>query len=121
MGVGVCPRTEYARDLFMKWVKEQKYKDYELFVDENSEEENARASRQRIRDKFMESKCKYLLFCDVDTIPPLDAIQKLIDADKDIITGLTTVMVSPLLNDGRVFSVSTAKACSATFNKSMIS
>ena len=90
MGVGVCPRTEYARDLFMKWVKEQKYKDYELFVDENSEEENARASRQRIRDKFMESKCKYLLFCDVDTIPPLDAIQKLIDADKDIITGLTT-------------------------------
>ena len=90
IGVGICPRTEYARDLFMDWIKNQTYKDYELFIDENSEEENARASRQRIRDKFMESKCKYLLFCDIDTIPPLDAIQKLIDADKDIITGLTT-------------------------------
>ena len=90
IGVGICPRTEYARDLFMDWVKKQTYKDYELFIDENSGEENARASRQRIRDKFMESKCKYLLFCDVDTIPPVDAIQKLMDADKDIITGLTT-------------------------------
>ena len=90
IGVGICPRTEYARDLFMDWVKNQTYKDYELFIDENSGEENARASRQRIRDKFMESKCKYLLFCDVDTIPPVDAIQKLMDADKDIITGLTT-------------------------------
>ena len=90
IGVGICPRTEYARDLFMDWIKNQTYKDYELFIDENSEEENARASRQRIRDKFMESKCKYLLFCDIDTIPPVDAIQKLMDADKDIITGLTT-------------------------------
>ena len=90
IGVGICPRTEYARDLFMDWIKNQTYKDYELFIDENSGEENARASRQRIRDKFMESKCKYLLFCDIDTIPPVDAIQKLMDADKDIITGLTT-------------------------------
>jgi glycosyltransferase involved in cell wall biosynthesis len=90
IGVGICPRTEYARDLFMDWVKNQTYKDYELFIDENSEEENARASRQRIRDQFMKSPCKYLLFCDVDTISPVDAIQKLMDADKDIITGLTT-------------------------------
>ena len=90
IGVGICPRTEYARDLFMDWIKNQTYKDYELFIDENSGEENARASRQIIKDKFMESKCKYLLFCDIDTIPPVDAIQKLMDADKDIITGLTT-------------------------------
>jgi cellulose synthase/poly-beta-1,6-N-acetylglucosamine synthase-like glycosyltransferase len=95
VGVGICPRTEYARDLFMDWFKKQIYQNVELFIDENSGEENARASRQRIRDKFISSNCDYLLFCDVDTIPPLDAIPRLLKANKDIITGLTVSRLDP--------------------------
>jgi GT2 family glycosyltransferase len=95
VGVGICPRTEYARDLFMEWFKKQSYQNVELFIDENNGEENARASRQRIRDRFISSNCDYLLFCDVDTIPPLDAIPRLLKANKDIITGLTVSRLDP--------------------------
>jgi|GEM_PF-2500964 len=90
VGVGICPRTEYARELFMKWFKHITYPNVELFIDENSGEENARASRERIRDKFMKSNCKFLLFCDVDTIPPYDVIERLLLHKKDIVSGITT-------------------------------
>ncbi len=90
VGVGICPRTEYARDLFMNWFRNITYPNVELFIDENSGEENARASRERIRNKFMKSNCKFLLFCDVDTIPPYDVIERLLLHKKDIVSGITT-------------------------------
>jgi len=98
VGVGICPRTEYARELFMKWYNNQTYPETELIIDENVEE-NARASRERIVERFLKTPYKYLLFCDVDTIPPPNAIHSLIKWDKDIITGLTTSR-----NDGSVIA-----------------
>ncbi|MEM3609337.1 MAG: glycosyltransferase [Candidatus Anstonellales archaeon] len=95
IGVGICPRTKYARDLFMEWVSRQTYPNIELYIDENRGEENARASRQRIRDQFLKSNCQYLLFCDVDTIPPDDAINKLISHKKDIVSGITVARLDP--------------------------
>lgn len=90
VGVGICPRTEYARDLFMDWYKNQTFKEVDLIIDENSGEENARASRERVVERFLKTESPYLLFCDVDTIPPLDAIERLLKYDKDIVTGLAT-------------------------------
>ena len=92
IGVGICPRTEYARKLWIKWYKRQTYPEYKtiLIIDENSGEENARASRQRIRDRFMDTDAEYLFFGDVDTIPPDNVIETLLSGKKDIITGLTT-------------------------------
>jgi len=90
VGVGICPRTEYARDLFMDWYKNQTFKEVDLIIDENSGEENARASRERVVERFLKTESPYLLFCDVDTIPPLDAIERLLKYDKDIVTGLET-------------------------------
>ena len=92
VGVGICPRTKYARALWELWYIRQTYPEYKtiLIKDINSGEENARASRQRIRDQFMETDADYLLFTDVDTIPPDDVISKLVAAKKDIITGLAT-------------------------------
>ena len=51
VGVGICPRTEYARDLFMDWYKNQTFK-VDLIIDENSGEENARASREKLLRDF---------------------------------------------------------------------
>ena len=50
-------------------------------------------ARNKIVKIFMESDCTHLLMVDADTIPPEDAVQKLLDADKMIISGVTNSMI----------------------------
>lgn len=45
--------------------------------------------REVLADKFLETSADYLFFLDDDTLPPLDCIEKLLAADKDIATGIT--------------------------------
>lgn len=90
IGVGVMPRTRYALNLFLDWYKKQTYPYATLYIFENHNIENAREHRKFVRDAFMSSDCNYLFFADIDTIPPLDALQTLLDAQKDIITGIAT-------------------------------
>lgn len=45
--------------------------------------------RETLVDKFLETDADYLFFLDDDTIPMLDAIEKLLLMDKDIATGIT--------------------------------
>jgi hypothetical protein len=49
-------------------------------------------ARNDIAKHFMESDATHLLFVDSDTIPPVDAIMKLLALDKPIATALTPIV-----------------------------
>lgn len=49
-------------------------------------------AREEIVDEFLKTDATHLFMIDSDTIPPHDAIYKLLDADEDIISGLTPIV-----------------------------
>lgn len=49
-------------------------------------------ARTEIVNKFLKGDCTHLFFIDSDTIPPLNALTKLLAADKDIVSGITPVI-----------------------------
>lgn len=49
-------------------------------------------ARNTIVEEFLKTDATHLFFIDNDTIPPLDALDKLLKADKDIISGLTPIV-----------------------------
>ena len=52
-------------------------------------------ARNCIVEEFMNGEakdCTHLLFIDADTIPPQDALYKLLSHDKDIVSGLTPII-----------------------------
>ena len=49
-------------------------------------------ARNDIVAKFLESDCTHLLFIDSDTVPPLDALHRLLNHDKPIISALTPII-----------------------------
>ncbi len=49
-------------------------------------------ARNDIVKTFLESDCTHLLFVDSDTIPPANAITKLLAANKPIVSGLTPII-----------------------------
>lgn len=57
-------------------------------------------ARNKIVEEFLASDCTHLFFVDSDTIPPPNAIKKLLAADKDIVSGLTAIIeYNPLKKD----------------------
>ncbi len=50
------------------------------------------ARNEIVRVFLEETDCTHLLFVDSDTIPPRNAIKKLLAADKDIISALTPII-----------------------------
>lgn len=46
------------------------------------------SARNYCLDQFLQGDDTHILFLDDDVVPPPDALEKLLDADKDIITGL---------------------------------
>ena len=46
------------------------------------------SARNYCLDQFLNTDDTHIFFIDSDVVPPPDALQKLIDADKDVITGL---------------------------------
>jgi cellulose synthase/poly-beta-1,6-N-acetylglucosamine synthase-like glycosyltransferase len=46
-------------------------------------------NREALVDKYLETDAEFLFFLDDDTIPPPDAIEKLLSSDKDMVTGIT--------------------------------
>lgn len=48
-------------------------------------------ARNEIVRVFMKSDCTHLFFVDADTIPPVDAIKKLLAMDTDIASGITHI------------------------------
>lgn len=49
-------------------------------------------ARNKIVEGFMESDCTHLAMFDADTIPPVDAIDRLLALDTDIATGITPIV-----------------------------
>lgn len=49
-------------------------------------------ARNHIVEEFLKTDCTHLFFVDSDTIPPANALAKLLAADKDIISGLTPII-----------------------------
>lgn len=49
-------------------------------------------ARNEIVEEFLKSDCTHLFFVDSDTIPPEDALDKLLAIDSDIATGITPII-----------------------------
>ena len=49
-------------------------------------------ARNEIVDTFLKSDCTHLFFIDSDTIPPQDALKKLLDLDCDVASGITPIV-----------------------------
>jgi len=49
-------------------------------------------ARNHIVEEFLKTDATHLFFIDSDTIPPPDALEKLLKADKDIISGITPII-----------------------------
>lgn len=49
-------------------------------------------ARNNIVHYFLESNASHLLFIDADTIPPPDALYKLLSHDKDIVSAITPII-----------------------------
>lgn len=48
-------------------------------------------ARNEIVRTFLKSECTHLFFVDADTIPPEDALEKLLNVDADIASGITHI------------------------------
>jgi len=49
-------------------------------------------ARNHIVDEFLKTDATHLFFIDADTIPPLNALDKLLSHDKDIVSGITPII-----------------------------
>lgn len=49
-------------------------------------------ARNQIVETFMQSDCTHLFMVDADTVPPPDAIDKLLALEEDIATGITPIV-----------------------------
>lgn len=73
-------------------------KEYNLSVAFAQRSVPLHAARNVLVEKFLTTDCEYLFFIDDDVIPPLDCIEELIEADKDIIMP-ATLMLKPIGKD----------------------
>lgn len=58
-------------------------------------------ARNMLVQEFLKTDCTHLLFIDSDTIPPIDALDKLLAADKDIISAITPIVEYDAARDGK--------------------
>ena len=75
----------------MTWALSGKYRWEWKPVTSISPHDRARNECHRL---FMESECEYMLFMDADTVPPVDALDKLLAADKDMISATVQTVQS---------------------------
>lgn len=77
----------------LKWMAEAiETKAYNLSVYPTMCVQPVDNARNHIVEEFLKTDCTHLLFIDSDTIPPFNAIKKLLLADKEIISGLTPIV-----------------------------
>jgi hypothetical protein len=86
----VHPMTMMTILFWMKDAYEQK--DYELIIAPTINEQPVDNARNHIVRDFLASDATHLFFVDSDTIPPPDALRKLLAHDKDIVSALTPIV-----------------------------
>lgn len=87
------PVKEYAYSLFLDWAKSVEYENLDFITKVHTGEYGSshgelKAIREQIRQDAIEYEAAALLFVDIDTIGPLDAIQEFLDTPADIMTGI---------------------------------
>lgn len=79
--------------VILSWVAEAFNKgEYNLSVYPTVNVQPVDNARNAIVKAFLESDCTHLLFIDSDTVPPLNAIKRLLAHDKLIISALTPII-----------------------------
>lgn len=78
--------------VILKWMAEAQQGAYNLSVYPSMSVQPVDNARNHIVEEFLKSDCTHLFFVDSDTIPPANALKKLLLQDKDIISGLTPII-----------------------------
>lgn len=77
----------------MYWVSEAvKNKDMDILLYPSLNVRPHDRARNHIVEEFMKTEATHLFFIDSDTVPPPDALKKLLQADRDIISGITPII-----------------------------
>ncbi len=110
IGCPTCLKYEYCIDAYLKAINALEYKDFDILLVDNSKDdtymnllrekginvikgprlEDVRdrivASRNILREKFLEGKYEYLFSLEQDVIPKPDALSRLIAHNKEIVS-----------------------------------
>lgn len=79
--------------VILSWINEaQTTGEYNLSIYPTINVQPVDNARNDIVQAFLESDCTHLLFIDSDTIPPLDALRRLLAHDKPIMSALTPII-----------------------------
>lgn len=79
--------------IMMKWLTEAFYnKDKGVMFYPTLSVKPVDRARNHIVDIFLTTDCTHLFFIDDDTVPPPDALDKLLAHDKDIVSGITPII-----------------------------
>lgn len=76
----------------LKWTVQAKTKGYSLSVYPTLSVQPVDNARNEIVEEFLKTDCTHLFFIDSDTIPPEDALDKLLKLDTDIATAITPII-----------------------------
>lgn len=80
----------YLHTVIMRWALSGKY-ELAYFCTVNTQPVDI--AREEIVAEFLKTRCDYLLMIDSDTIPPEDAIDKMIEDNKDIVSAITPIIM----------------------------
>lgn len=79
--------------LIVKWIADARAGgEYNLSIYPTVSVQPVDNARNEIVREFLASDCTHLLFIDSDTVPPIDAITKLLALNKPIATGVTPIV-----------------------------
>ena len=77
----------------MAWIAEAyRGSDFELMVYPTVAVQPVDNARNEIVREFLKTDCTHLLFIDSDTLPPRDAIKKLLDINQPIVSAITPIV-----------------------------
>lgn len=79
--------------IIMGWVAEAaKTGEYNLSIYPTCSISPVDRARNEIVEAFLKSDCTHLFFIDADTIPPQDALKRLLAGNRDIVTAITPIV-----------------------------
>lgn len=74
------------------WVAEARESGYDLSIYPTMGVSPVDNARNHIVEEFLKTDCTHLLFIDSDTVPPKNALKKLLAADREIVSALTPII-----------------------------
>lgn len=78
--------------VIIQWIIEAEEKGYNLSIYPTMSVQPVDNARNEIVDEFLKSDCTHLFFIDSDTIPPVEALDRMLKIDVDIVSGITPII-----------------------------